>query len=333
MTFRPRAPSTVGALPGPRGPVRTRFETDDPDLAHQYLVETLDHDLRVGTLDGGSLCHQRATGGRFVVDDLRLPFELSFSAESPGPLIVQLWAGHAERTLGSDHAQLAPGDVLVHAGAGQRFAARSSMALLRSVTFDPALLAEVAGGDPRFTGYRPVSAVAAGRWQRMVAYLVDDVLGEDAQGDDRVGEPVSPLVLSNAARLLAATALSTFPSTTAHATTGADRHDAYPPTLRRAIAYLEDNAARDISLADVAAASRVTVRAVQMAFRRHLDTTPLAYLRRVRLDHAHRELRSAAPGEDTVTAVAARWGFFNAGRFTGYYREAFGVLPSQTLQN
>ncbi|SER01281.1 helix-turn-helix transcriptional regulator [Actinokineospora terrae] len=323
MTTRPSAPGgTHVVLPSQRDPGRSRFETDDPDVAHQYLVETLDHDLRIGSLDGGTLRHERACGGRFVVDDLQLPFELSFSAESTGPLVVELWAGHAERTQGSDHAQLVPGDVLVHAGPGQRFAARSSMALLRSVTFDTALLGEVSSGQPRFTGYRPVSPVAAGRWRRMVAYLVDDVL---------TGEPVSRLVLSNAGRLLAATALNTFPSTTAAEPTGADRHDAYPPTLRRAIAYLEENAARDVSVPEVAAAARVTVRAVQLAFRRHLDTTPLAYLRRIRLDHAHQELRSASPGEETVTAVAARWGFFNAGRFTGYYREAFGVLPSQTL--
>ncbi|MBM7773842.1 AraC-like DNA-binding protein [Actinokineospora baliensis] len=303
---------------------RTHFETDNADAAHQYLLQRFDHDLRVSELSGGPLRHRHAGGGRFVVDDLHLPLDLAFSAESPGTAIVELHAGLAERTLADDHAELTPGDVLVRARPGERYEARVWRARLRTVTIDPALFGEVATGTPRFTGFRPVSAVASLRWRRTVEYLVEDVLAEDA---------VSALVLSASARLLAATALSTFPSTLVVEPTGVDRHDAYPPTLRRAIAYLEENAASDISLADVAGASRVTIRAVQLAFRRHLDTTPLAYLRQVRLDQAHQELMTASPGQTTVTAVAARWGFFNAGRFTGYYREAFGVLPSQTLQS
>ncbi|WP_211269144.1 helix-turn-helix transcriptional regulator [Saccharothrix syringae] len=54
---------------------------------------------------------------------------------------------------------------------------------------------------------------------------------------------------------------------------------AQPDTLRRAIAFIESNAHRDISVADIAAAGFVTVRAVQPAFRRHLGTTPMAHLR------------------------------------------------------
>ncbi|MFI6180577.1 hypothetical protein ACIA8R_33925 [Nonomuraea sp. NPDC051191] len=46
--------------------------------------------------------------------------------------------------------------------------------------------------------------------------------------------------------------------------------------MRRAIAYLEAQPDQDITVADIAAAAHVTVRAVQLAFRRHLDTTPLA---------------------------------------------------------
>ena len=71
---------------------------------------------------------------------------------------------------------------------------------------------------------------------------------------------------------------------------------------------------------------------MQLAFRRHLDTTPLGYLRRVRLDYAHRQLAAADPRYESVTAVAYRWGF-SSSRFAAYYRQAYGVLPSQTLRN
>ena len=59
--------------------------------------------------------------------------------------------------------------------------------------------------------------------------------------------------------------------------------------------FIEENAHADITVADIAAAASVTVRAIQLAFRRHLDTTPLEYLRRVRLGHAHRDLLAADP--------------------------------------
>jgi AraC-like DNA-binding protein len=102
-------------------------------------------------------------------------------------------------------------------------------------------------------------------------------------------------------------------------------------TTGRAVAFIEDRARDNISVTDIAAAAFVTVRAVQLAFRRHLDTTPLMYLRRVRLEHAHDDLLSADPGRSTVTAIAADWHFGNASRFSAYYRAAFGVPPGQTL--
>jgi transcriptional regulator GlxA family with amidase domain len=71
---------------------------------------------------------------------------------------------------------------------------------------------------------------------------------------------------------------------------------------------------------------------VQYTFRRHLDTTPLEYLRRVRLDRAHRDLQRADPAVDTVTAIAGRWGFTHPGRFSIAYKRMFGTAPSRTLR-
>jgi anti-anti-sigma factor len=103
-------------------------------------------------------------------------------------------------------------------------------------------------------------------------------------------------------------------------------------TTGRAIAFIEDRARDDISVADIAAAASVTVRAVQLAFRKHLDTTPLMYLRRIRLEHAHDDLLAADPDRSTVRAIAAGWQFANTSRFSAYYRAAFGVSPRQTLR-
>lgn len=103
--------------------------------------------------------------------------------------------------------------------------------------------------------------------------------------------------------------------------------------MRRAIAFIDEHAHDDITGAQIAAAAGVTVRSVQLAFRRHLDITPLGYLRRVRLHHAHRQLATADPQHESVTAVAYRWGFANPSRFAACYRQAYGVLPSHTLRD
>jgi anti-anti-sigma factor len=111
-----------------------------------------------------------------------------------------------------------------------------------------------------------------------------------------------------------------------------DRSQAATGTVGRAVAFIEERAGDDISVADIAGAAFVTVRAVQLAFRRYLGTTPLGYLRRVRLERAHQQLLSADPDRTTVTAVAADWHFTNTSRFTAYYRATYGVSPAQTLR-
>ena len=103
--------------------------------------------------------------------------------------------------------------------------------------------------------------------------------------------------------------------------------------LRRAVAFIDENADRDIALADIACAVYLTPRAVQYMFRRHLDCTPTEYLRKVRLHHAHLELLTGSPQESTVSAIARRWGFAHPGRFAAFYRQAYGRSPATTLRS
>jgi AraC-like DNA-binding protein len=109
--------------------------------------------------------------------------------------------------------------------------------------------------------------------------------------------------------------------------------DVRPPAVRRAIAYLEGAAAEDVRISDVAAAARLSTRALQEAFRTYLDTTPMSYLKSIRLARAHADLRQASLGGGTTVAdVAYRWGFGNLGRFAADYRRAFGRSPSEVLR-
>jgi transcriptional regulator GlxA family with amidase domain len=183
------------------------------------------------------------------------------------------------------------------------------------------------GAPVRLTGHRPYSPAAAQRLSRTITYLRDHVLADPAGSEH-------PLILSTAAQHLAATVLATFPNTALTEPTSSDRQDAHPVALRRALSYMGDHADEPLTVADIAAAAHVTVRALQYAFRRHLDTTPLAHLRHIRLAHAHQDLTVADPTRGaTVTAVAARWGFHHAGRFATLYRQAYGRSPQRTLRD
>lgn len=105
-----------------------------------------------------------------------------------------------------------------------------------------------------------------------------------------------------------------------------------PASVRRALAYLEEHVADPISLADIAQGAGLTVRGLQAAFQRHLDTSPMAELRRLRMLRVHDALRDADPYSSTVAPIARRWGFAHLSRFASDYRSQFGELPSQTLR-
>ncbi|WP_410645191.1 AraC family transcriptional regulator [Amycolatopsis sp. lyj-346] len=111
-------------------------------------------------------------------------------------------------------------------------------------------------------------------------------------------------------------------------------HPALPRAVRRAMAYCEEHAGEPVSVADMAAAARVSPRTLQDRFRVDFGTTPAAYLRRVRLDRVHQDLLRIADGSasGTVAEVATRWGFTHLSRFAAYYREAYGQLPSCTAE-
>lgn len=71
----------------------------------------------------------------------------------------------------------------------------------------------------------------------------------------------------------------------------------------------------------------LSARSIQYAFQEHYGTTPMRYLRKVRLDRAREDLRQ---GNATVADIASYWGFSNMGRFAREYRTLFGEFPSDT---
>lgn len=180
--------------------------------------------------------------------------------------------------------------------------------------------------DLRFDGQKPRSAASAEQWRRLTGFVNRSLEAQAAVED-------SPLVLAELARLVASTALAVFPNTTMTLAYRPDPGWVAPSTVRRAAAYVDAHAAEPITATDVAKSAGVTPRALQTAFRRHLGTTPNAYLRRARLAGAHRDLQAADPaGGETVASVAAAWGLTSGARFGEFYRREFGTTPSHTLR-
>lgn len=103
-----------------------------------------------------------------------------------------------------------------------------------------------------------------------------------------------------------------------------------PRQIRKAQEFARANAGLPITVADMARAGGISVRALQTNFRQFLHTTPMAYLRQMRLEGVHRDLKAANPST-TVAEVARRWGFVHLGRFSLEYRAMFGTSPSADL--
>ena len=96
-------------------------------------------------------------------------------------------------------------------------------------------------------------------------------------------------------------------------------------------AYIRDEISAALTVADIAEAARTSTRTLHRVFLVGTGLTPMAYVKRERLNAVRRCLLSADPGEITVTQAARRHGFSHPGRFSVVYREVFCESPSETL--
>jgi AraC-like DNA-binding protein len=198
-------------------------------------------------------------------------------------------------------------------------------ARVRALVFDRAAAearVRQATGDDHLTlrtsGMSPLDDAAGRNWERMFAYLEASLT---AAAD-------SAILRRELERHALSVTLTTFATSVLDAVSDVPQRRAAPTSVRRALTFIAENAHRPITVDDVAAASFISTRGLQYAFRRAMDATPAEYLRRARLEGAHRDLRS---GEgEPIAAIARRWGFSHPSRFAAAYREAYGVSPSTT---
>jgi AraC-like DNA-binding protein len=105
-----------------------------------------------------------------------------------------------------------------------------------------------------------------------------------------------------------------------------------PRAIRVAIDVIEEEAHLPLTVSSIAARCHVSVRSLQQDFRRYVGTSPMAYLREVRLRRAHRCLLDSDPSTTSVASVAYHWGFTNLGRFAAAHIARYDEPPVATLR-
>jgi AraC-like DNA-binding protein len=179
--------------------------------------------------------------------------------------------------------------------------------------------------DLRFEAITPVSAERQAMWASTAKFVCAELASSGST-------EISPLMAHELTRMAAAAMLETFPNNAMTTQYVAGPGWVPPLVVRRAAAFIEAHADQPVTLADIAAAAGVTGRALQDAFCRYYDATPVGYLRTVRLERAYTELRNAEVAAGvTIAAVARRWGWTSLSQFEVTYQRRFGEPPSRTL--
>ncbi|MAC77014.1 MAG: ethanolamine operon regulator [Rhodobacteraceae bacterium] len=96
-------------------------------------------------------------------------------------------------------------------------------------------------------------------------------------------------------------------------------------------AYIDANLHEPIRIEDIVAAANTSKRTLYRAFMEFMGEPPQVYVRRLRLHRIREDLASEAEAGCTIALIANQWGIAEPGRLSGWYRELFGELPSETV--
>lgn len=96
--------------------------------------------------------------------------------------------------------------------------------------------------------------------------------------------------------------------------------------LKRADQYLLEHAGERVTVAQLARGCGVGVRTLEKAFADFRGITPIAHARNLRLELAHRSL---VDGDDTIAAIAARFGFRSSTTLALEHRKRYGTSPTR----
>ena len=88
----------------------------------------------------------------------------------------------------------------------------------------------------------------------------------------------------------------------------------------------------NICIKSLSTQHKVSEKTLQTSFKSLFGFTPKLFLRLLKLNLVHHELKNSNPSKNSVSKIAIKWGFKHMGSFSKYYTELFGENPSQTLK-
>lgn len=286
---------------------KPRLEISDRGRARSRIESATVGDLNVGTT------HWRGVGYHATVDDCEDRLLASVVA-----------GGRASLSTAAEDARVLPGDVLLCTpGAPYESYGVDSTYRLVQIPRDSAQLiaTERTGSTERleFFSARPVSTARGKLWVDTTRYVLDVVgLADDS---------LPTLLLDEMIRLLSTTLLRVFPNSTMTMARPLPQRSVPVRALDRAVAFIEEYASLPLADSDIASTARAGTTDLRTAFLRAFGVSPQGYVRRVRLEAAHAELRAGEPDEVAALAIVRRWGFVGVPAYRKAYRDMFGTDP------
>ena len=118
----------------------------------------------------------------------------------------------------------------------------------------------------------------------------------------------------------------------AAATVNDDVSARLPAKYRRAYRYIIENIDReDLTTREVAAEMNVTMRTIQLVFKRALGVTPCGLIRSLRMEGIREALLDENGPAPSIYDTAARWGLKSRSTLAKGYRRHFNESPSETI--
>lgn len=100
--------------------------------------------------------------------------------------------------------------------------------------------------------------------------------------------------------------------------------------LRAVLEHIHDHLDEPLTPVQLARVGTMSLRSLHATFHDVLDTSPMAYVRELRLESVRQELIKSSCPDLKVGEVAMKWGFFHVSRFSAHYKQKYGELPSET---
>lgn len=102
--------------------------------------------------------------------------------------------------------------------------------------------------------------------------------------------------------------------------------------VKQAEDYMLSHLHQPLTLTDLCAALGTSSRTLSYGFQEIFGTSPISYLKILRLHGVHRALKTADLSYQTIAQIAGQFGFWSLGHFSHDYNQMFGELPSETFK-